>query len=77
VLIEIIGVYIAVYFRLERVIIGLLNNRSNLDKVNIDSKDLYRRTLLLRAVENRHKAIVKLLLKIGKINIDFKDTKYI
>jgi hypothetical protein len=37
-----IGVYIVVYFRLEGVIIGLLNNRSNISKANINLKDSYR-----------------------------------
>ena len=40
------GVHVAVYFGLEEVIIGLLNNGSDIGKANINLKDFYRRMLL-------------------------------
>ena len=44
--IEIIGVYVAAYFRLEGVIIGLLNNGRGIGKANVNLKDSYGRTPL-------------------------------
>ncbi|KAF2467810.1 ankyrin, partial [Lindgomyces ingoldianus] len=42
-------------------------------KVNVDAKDIYEQTPLLRAAECGHEAIVKQLLKTGKANVDAKD----
>jgi ankyrin repeat protein len=41
-------------------------------KVDVDSKDRYGHTLLWRAAENGHEAVVKLLLETGKVDVDSK-----
>lgn len=55
------GVHVAAYFRLELAMMGLLNNRGDPEKVNINLEDACRRTPLSLAANNRHEAVVKLL----------------
>jgi ankyrin repeat protein len=42
--------------------------------IKVDSKDTYSRTRLLWAAIGGHEAIVKLLVEIGKVDVDSKDT---
>ena len=62
------GVHIAAYFGLVRTIKGLLKNG-----YNPDLQDSYGRTALLLAAERGHDAVVKLLLKTGKVDVESKD----
>lgn len=43
-------------------------------RVDVDSKDFFRRTPLPIAVLREHEAVVKLLLATGRVNVDSKDT---
>ena len=70
---EMTGVHVAAYFGLEGAIIGLLNNGRGTGKANVNSKDSYGRTPLYWAVQNGHKAILKLLLETGKVDVECKD----
>ena len=42
-------------------------------KIDVDARDNYGRTPLLRAASNGHEAVVKLLLGTGKVDVDAKD----
>jgi ankyrin repeat protein len=68
------GVHVAAYFGIEWAIKGLLNNRGNLEKVDIDSGDTDGRTPLSWAAEKGNEAVVKLLLETGQVDVDSKDT---
>ena len=63
-----IGVYIAAYFGLGGIIIGLLKNG-----YNPDLQDSYGRTPLSWAARGGHEAVVKLLLETGKVDVESKD----
>ncbi|OCK90492.1 ankyrin, partial [Cenococcum geophilum 1.58] len=45
-------------------------------EANVNSKDTRGRTPLLLAAENGHEAVVKQLLKTGKVNVGSKDNIY-
>ena len=68
---QIIGVYLAVYFGLKDIIIGLLKNKQALD-----FKDRDGRTPLLYAAINRYKAVVELLLARDGVDVNSKDSYY-
>lgn len=54
----------------------LLLATGRVDLVNIDAKDDSGRTPLFWAVENRHEAMVELLLSTGKVDPDVKNNNY-
>ena len=62
------GVHYAAYFGLKHILRLLLVN----PKVDPDTEDSYGRTPLSLAAENRHEAVVKLLLETGRVDVNSK-----
>jgi ankyrin repeat protein len=67
------GVHIAAFFGLGWAITDLLRIRSDVENIDINSRDSYGWTPLLFAVENGHEAVVKLLLETGKVDVNLGD----